>query len=130
MIRNTINDGPSQKGSKNPGREGFLGCISLDSGIGVLLQDSSKPTKQILAAILPCMEMSQNKAQMSKGKISSRKKNWELEIKRKTAWWWNRTASLIPVLGVVLICKPIYSKFFEFSKSFFLRWFLNLQITI
>lgn len=46
-----------------------------------------KPTKQILAAILPCMEMPQNKAQMSKGKINSRKKkkNWEVEMKRKSA---------------------------------------------
>lgn len=55
-----------------------------DSGIGLLLQDSPKPTKQILAAILPCMEMPQNKAQMSTGKISSRKKIWEVEIKKKT----------------------------------------------
>lgn len=83
MIRNTINDDPSEKGSQNPGRESFLGCISLDSRIGLLLQESPEPTKQILAAILPCMEMSQNKAQMSKGKISSRKKigSWKLKGK-------------------------------------------------
>lgn len=52
---------------------GFLGGLfPWIWGFG--LQDSPKPTKQILAAILTCMEMPQNKAQMSKGKINSRKK--------------------------------------------------------